>query len=131
MERKYTYTKDEHYPVEQLVFKIDPKDLDEFLAVDHEVWTLGEAFLEEVDRIPFISKEVWINENRPGIIQVVFIWESREEWLKVDTKEIQSRLIDLFNSKFTKPYKLLRCIENEENFGIHRVSRFERVEEGR
>jgi uncharacterized protein (TIGR03792 family) len=126
-ERPYKYTTDEHYPVEQLVFKINPEDLDEFLKVDHEVWTLGEAFLDVVDRIPFLSKEVWINENRPGIITVVFEWENRDEWLKVDVKPIQKRLIDLFNSKFTKPYKLLRCIENEENFGIHRVSRFERI----
>ena len=126
-ERPYKYTKNEHYPVEQLVFKINPEDLDEFLRVDHEVWTLGEAFLDEVDRIPFLSKEVWINKNRPGIITVVFEWENRDEWLKVDTKPIQKQLIDLFNSKYTKPYKLLRCIENEENFGIHRVSRFERA----
>ena len=128
MERKYRYTKNEHYPIEQLIFKVRPEDMEEFLRIDHEVWTMGEAMLPELDYIPFMRKEVWINETRPGIIQVVFTWKNREDWLKVDSKEIQTRLINLFNSKFKKSYKLLRCIENEEDFGIHRISCFERIE---
>ena len=36
----YTYTKGEHYPVEHLVFKVAPEDVEHYLAVDHEIWTL-------------------------------------------------------------------------------------------
>ena len=127
MERPYRYTSAERYPVEVLVFKIDPKDLDEFLEVDNEVWTLGEALSPAVDKVPFLSKEIWVNDNRPGIVTVVLVWENLELWEKIDTKEIQSELIARFEAKFTKPYKLLRVLQNEENYGMHRVSRFERV----
>lgn len=34
----YTYTKGEHYPVEHLVFKVAPEDVEHYLAVDHEIW---------------------------------------------------------------------------------------------
>ena len=34
----YTYTKNEHYPMEHLVFKTAPEDVERFLEVDHEVW---------------------------------------------------------------------------------------------
>ena len=37
------------------MFEVDPERVEEFLAVDHEVWTLGEAFTEGVDHIPFLS----------------------------------------------------------------------------
>jgi uncharacterized protein (TIGR03792 family) len=127
MDRNYRFAKDERYPVEQLIFKIDPAHQEEFLKVDHEVWTLGEALHPAWNRVPFLSKEVWINENRPGIIEVVLVWESMEAWRSVDAKEIQSGLIALFDSKFKHPYKLLRAIQNEENFGKYRVNRFERV----
>ena len=40
---------------------------------------------------------------------------------------MQAALIARFESKFQHPYKLTRCIQNEENFGIHRYSRFERI----
>ena len=40
----YTYTKNEHYPMEHLVFKTAPEDVERFLEVDHEVWTLMEAY---------------------------------------------------------------------------------------
>ena len=39
----YTYVKNEHYPVEHLIFETAPEHVQEFLDVDHEVWTLGEA----------------------------------------------------------------------------------------
>ena len=50
----YTYTKGEHYPVEHLVFKVAPEDVEHYLAVDHEIWTLEEAYARGVDHIPFL-----------------------------------------------------------------------------
>ena len=108
----YTYVKGEHYPVEHLIFETAPEHVQEFLDVDHEVWTLGEAESDLFDHIPFLYKEVW---------------ESIESWHKVDDPDLQAQFIARFESKFQHPYKLTRCIQNEENFGIHRYSRFERI----
>ena len=49
----YTYTKNEHYPMEHLVFKTAPEDVERFLEVDHEVWTLMEAYAPGFDHFPF------------------------------------------------------------------------------
>ena len=57
----FGYSHHERLPVELMVFEVDPDDLEEFLRVDHDVWTLGEAFAEGLDRIPFISTEVWLD----------------------------------------------------------------------
>ena len=68
----YTFVKGEHYPVEHLVFETAPEFVEEFLEVDHEVWTLGEAESDLFDHIPFLYKEVWINENKPGEMHFIF-----------------------------------------------------------
>ena len=52
----FVYVSGERRPVEVLVFRVEPGHVDEFLRVDHEVWTLGEALLEGHERIPFLSK---------------------------------------------------------------------------
>ena len=123
----YTYTKGEHYPVEHLVFKVAPEDVEHYLAVDHEIWTLKEAYAPGFDHIPFLYKEVWVNDNKPGEIHFIFVWESIESWRKIDDKEYQAKLIKEFDEKFGRPYEFVRCVQNEENFGEHRVSRFERI----
>ncbi len=55
---EYRYTKGERLPIEVLVFEMSPEHVDEYLAIDHEVWTLGEAELPGFEQIPFLSKEV-------------------------------------------------------------------------
>ena len=125
--RGYTYVKGEHYPVEHLVFTTAPEHMEEFLKVDHEVWTLGEAESTLFDHIPFLYKEVWINDHKPGEMHMVFVWESMESWEKMKDRELQERLAAAFDSKFPHPYQLIRCVEEEENFGIQRFSRFERI----
>ena len=123
----YTYTKNEHYPMEHLVFKTAPEDVECFLEVDHEVWTLMEAYAPGFDHIPFLYKEVWVNDNKPGELHMIFAWESIEAWRKIDQKEYQAQLIQEFESRFGRPYELICCVQNEENFGVHRYSRFERI----
>ena len=68
----YTYVKGEHYPVEHLVFETAPEHVQEFLDVDHQVWTLGEATTDLFDHIPFLYKEVWVNDNKPGEMHFIF-----------------------------------------------------------
>ena len=123
----YRYTSGERMPIEILVFEVDPGDVDEFLAVDHDVWTIGEAFVPGTDHIPFLSKEVWLDDARPGEITLVFVFESREAWEQLDVEHLQTALAAEFDRRFTKPYRLTQAVHEESDFGIHRWSRFERT----
>ncbi|MFM8851622.1 MAG: TIGR03792 family protein, partial [Acidimicrobiaceae bacterium] len=78
----YKYTKGERLPIEVLVFEMSSEHVDEYLAIDHEVWTVGEAELSGFDQIPFLSKEVWLDDSRPGRVSIVFVWESLEAWMR-------------------------------------------------
>ena len=123
---EFRYTKGERLPIEVLVFEMSPEHVDEYLAIDHEIWTLGEATLPGFERIPFISKEVWLDDSRPGRVSIIFVWESLEAWMRVGSAEIQQRLQSEFEAKFKHPVQLVEAWHEETNFGIHRWSRFER-----
>lgn len=107
---------------------MDPADVDHFLQVDHEVWTLGEADSLAGAELPFLSKEVWLNDNRPGEITIVFVWPDQAIWDAVGADAIQAHLAVEFDARFGRPYELTREIHLEENHGIHRWSRFARPE---
>ncbi len=123
---EFRYTKGEKLPIEVLVFEMSPENVDEYLALDHEIWTLGEATLPGFERIPFFSKDVWLDDSRPGRVSVVFVWESLEAWRRVGSAEIQTRLQSEFDARFKHPVQLVEAWHEETNFGIHRWSRFER-----
>jgi uncharacterized protein (TIGR03792 family) len=125
----YRYVKGERLPVEVLVFEVAPEDLDAFLALDHEIWTLKEAFGQGLSRVPFISKEVWLNDSRPGQATLVFVWESMEAWDTVGQAAFQQALQAEFDARFDRPVHLVRAYHELANMGIHRYSRFERDEE--
>lgn len=123
----YRYTSGERLPIEVLVFEMDPAHVDAYLALDHEVWTLGEATLPGFERIPFLSKEVWLDDSRPGRVTLVFVWESMAAWMAVGSEEIQHRLQATFDAGFPHPIRLTEAWHEDTNFGIHRWSRFERT----
>ncbi len=114
--------------MEVLVFEVDPDHVESFLDVDHEVWTLGEAHADGFDHIPFLSKEVWIDDAHPGRIILTFVWESIESWQRVGDQHLQQALQARFDERFPHPVTLLRALHEESDFGIHRVSRFERID---
>jgi uncharacterized protein (TIGR03792 family) len=120
------YLSGERRPIEVLVFEMDPSVVNEFIAVDHEVWTLGEAKSLEHGDVPFISKEVWVDDAHPGQVTIVFVWESLDAWMAVADPEIQKRLQAEFDERFTHPVRLIAAPHETSNFGIHRVSRYER-----
>ena len=125
---KYSYTTGEERPVEVLVFRMDPTVVDEFIRVDHEVWTLGEALMEGLTDIPFLSKEVWLDSSKPGEVTIVFVWDTQDAWNIVGNTEFQKKLQAEFDSRFPHPIELIAAPHEESNFGIHRVTRFERIE---
>ena len=120
------YTKGERLPIEVLVFAMSSEHVEEFLAVDHEVCTLGEAALPGFDQVAFLSKEVWLDDSRPGRVSIIFVWESLEAWMRVGSAEIQQRLQAEFDARFKHPVKLVEAWHEDTNFGLHRWSRFER-----
>lgn len=126
--KEYTYTKNERLPVEVLVFQVAPEHVEEYLRIDHDVWTMMEAFTEGLPRIPFLSKEVWLDDSRPGEITLVFVWESMEAWMTVGEDSIQKHLQSEFDRRFPHPVRLVRALHEDSNMGIHRYSRFERIE---
>lgn len=123
----FQYVKNERRPVEVLVFKMNPAVVDEFIAVDHEIWTLGEAHTPGLDRIPFLSKEVWLDDSKPGEVTLIFVWENQELWDTVGEPTFQQSLQETFDQRFPHPLELIAAHHVESNFGIHRVSRFERT----
>jgi len=123
----FRYSSDELLPVEVLVFEVDPEHVDAFLAIDHEVWTLGEADVLGLDHIPFLSREVWLDDAHPGRIILTFVWESIESWQHVSDAQRQRELQARFDERFPHRVTLLRALHDESDFGIHRVSRFERL----
>lgn len=128
MEPRFRYDSGERLPVEVLVFEVDPDLVDEFLRIDHEVWTLGEAaILGDAEPIPFRSKEVWLDDAHPGRITLVFVWESLDAWMRVGSEENMTRLQSQFDARFPHEVKLMRAYHDESNYGIHRVSRFEQL----
>lgn len=126
VDRPHVHTTGEHCPVEVLIFTMDPADVDRFLELDHEVWTLGEAVELDGDQMPFLSKEVWLDDSRPGEITIVFVWPDQATWDAVGATDIQARLQSDFDERFGRPYELAREIHLERDGGLHRWSRFAR-----
>jgi uncharacterized protein (TIGR03792 family) len=124
----YSYINNERRPVEVLVFRMAPSVVDEFIRVDHDVWTLGEALMPGLSTIPFLSKEVWLDDSRPGEVTLVFVWDTQEQWDIVGETSFQQELQHIFDSRFPHPVELIRAPHEDSQFGIHRVTRFERVD---
>lgn len=124
----YRYITNEKRPVEILVFRMDPQHVDEFITVDHDIWTMGEAFMPGLTSIPFLSKEVWLDDSKPGDVTLVFVWDTQEQWDIVGEQSFQNALQAAFNTRFPHPIELVSAPHEESNFGIHRVTRFERVD---
>lgn len=125
---RHRFVHGERRPVEVLVFEVDPAHVEEFLRVDHEVWTLGEAYAEGLDPLPFLSKEVWLDDAHPGQVTLVFVWESMAAWQTVADEALQRALQRRFDERFGHPCRLVRAWHEESSYGIHRVSRFERAD---
>lgn len=126
MSHSYSYLNNERRPVEVLIFEMDPAVVDEWIQIDHEVWTLKEALMPGLQHIPFLSKEVWVDDSKPGRVTVVFVWDSMSDWTAVAEPTFQQRLLDEFNARFRHPYTLVAAPHEDANMGLYRVSRFER-----
>jgi len=143
----FTYTAQERLPVEVLVFRMSPAHVQEFLDLDHQIWTLGEALQDPFGaawsfaapssapsdptateaeaagavgavgaradnklptaasttrKIPFLSKEVWLDDREPGTVTLHFVWASRQQWVDVSGEKFQKALQAAFDGQVSK-----------------------------
>ena len=85
--------------------------------------------MEGLSRIPFLSKEVWLDDSKPGEVTIVFVWDTQAEWDIVGEPTFQQRLQAEFDARFPHPVELIAAPHEDSHFGIHRVTRFERTEQ--
>ena len=124
----FSYVSGERRPIEVLVFRMDPAVVEQFIRIDHEVWTMREAFMDGLTRIPFLSKEVWLDDSKPGEVTIVFVWDTQAEWDQVGASEFQQKLQAEFDALFPHTVELIAAPHEDSHFGIHRVTRFERMD---
>ena len=70
--------------VEELVFKVAPERVDDFIRRDAEVWT---RFLSTQEG--FIDKRVWTSEAQPDEVRIIIRWRSRQDWNRIPKTELQ------------------------------------------
>ncbi|ERN40463.1 antibiotic biosynthesis monooxygenase [Rubidibacter lacunae KORDI 51-2] len=87
--------------VEWLQFRLAPEQREAFIRIDAEIWT---PFLAE--QVGFISKEVWLDNDRPDELAIAIRWESFEQWFDIPPSEID-RVQVRFDGAFPYPYELL------------------------
>lgn len=69
--------------IEMLTFEVAPDERTEWLALEERVWS---RFLE---RQPgFVRKEIWIEDERPDLVQVVIWWESLDLWKRITPEQV-------------------------------------------
>jgi hypothetical protein len=95
---------------------MDPTVVSEFIRIDHDVWTMREAFMDGLD------------DSKPGEVTIVFVWDTQAEWDQVGAVEFQQKLQAEFDALFPHPVELIAAPHEDSHFGIHRVTRFERID---
>lgn len=105
------------YPIEHLVFQLsDPNSIDEFIALDREIWTTRLASYDS-----FISKEVWVNTKKPGEVHNVIVWGKMEKWKSIPIEDLRE-ISKEFDEAYGKEYVTIRRIHKENDHGIHLVN---------
>ncbi len=71
--------------VERLTFTVDPADREAWMAADAASWS---PFLAKQDG--FISKQLWVQRERPHEIQAVIFWETEEQWKAIPRAQLEA-----------------------------------------
>ena len=103
------------HAVEFLVFEMAPEHRETFLKVDHQFWT------DTLSKQPgFVSKEVWIDDHKPGQVTFVTYWESYKHWKSIPHAEL-SATDQRFKKAFGHPFKLVKELHKQHRW--HRVKK--------
>ena len=88
--------------VEFLVFEMAPEHRDAFISLDDQIWTPSLS-----KQNGFVSKEVWIDENRPNQVTLVTYWSSYALWKAIPHSELKAT-DEKFKRAFGHPFKLIK-----------------------
>lgn len=69
--------------IEYLTFKIHPSERDAWMAIDEQSWS---RFLERQNG--FISKQLWLERERPDEVHAVITWEDEASWNAIPAEEL-------------------------------------------
>jgi uncharacterized protein (TIGR03792 family) len=109
--------------VEHLVFQVKPERLTEWLELDHEIWTLGEA-----QRWPgLLRKEVWLNSNVPGEVHCIIHWSDYDLWMAIDPQWLadnEKKFIARFGEE---DFKFVRS-DHEDGIQCYKISEFNLID---
>ncbi|MCR9254408.1 MAG: TIGR03792 family protein [bacterium] len=96
--------------VEYLVFEVNPSKVKEFTQLEHEIWS---QMLSEYPG--FISKEIWLNEDKPSEVTVIIYWESVKLWKSVPEDAIMGSIRKFDEAIGAENYKLVeeRHLDNK------------------
>ena len=101
-------TKSARDAVEYLVFQVEPDRVDEFVRLENEIWT-NELMRQD----GFISKDIWINESKPGEVSVIIYWKDFESWKNIP-KEVTEKLTRQFDDQFgAEDYQIIREVHGQ------------------
>lgn len=71
--------------VERLTFSVTKADRAAWMAADAKSWS---PFLA---RQPgFVSKQLWVQRDRPDEIQAIILWESEAQWKAIPQAELEA-----------------------------------------
>lgn len=110
------------YPVEYLIFQVHdstPEIMEKYVQLDHDIWTKYLA-----SKPGFVSKEVFINEDTPGEVHQIIIWETLESWKSIPLDELKEVVREFDNSLGTT-YDTVRRVHKETNHKLYKVRHYE------
>ena len=94
-----------------------PEHRADFIKLDNEIWTPTLS-----KQKGFVSKEVWIDENRPNQVTLVTYWSSYALWKAIPHGELKAT-DERFKKAFGKPFKLIKELHK-----THRWFRIKKTE---
>jgi len=108
---------DKPVAVEQLLFEVNPQRVEEFIRLDHELWT---GTLEQYPG--FAGKEVWVSDTVPGQVLSVIFWEDFDAWKEIDPQVLMDTDA-AFGKRFgSGDFRLVGEFHNENQF--YKVSQY-------
>ena len=99
--------------VEFLVFEMSPEHRETFVKIDHQIWT--DTLSKQKG---FVSKEVWIDDKKPGQVTFVTYWKSYQHWKSIPHEELGATN-QRFIKAFGHPFKLIKELHKQHRW--HRI----------
>lgn len=70
--------------IEVLVNEVEEGYMNQYLSMDHEIWTLEESKLPG-----YLGKDTWINKTYPNRVIHIIYWQNKEVWKNISPDFIE------------------------------------------